>query len=1746
MKKTVKKFAKFLLLIAVIFSDLMTPISVLADELSSTPNKGDVGINKSVSSDGGNSATVSNNVNLEEEGDVSVTKTVSKTDVLGRYKVEFNIKGKDIRNEKEIIKPVYAVVVFDRSGSMKSEYTDTDECERYAQGWYQDENGNWVNGRYCSRYKQAYNNKWENAVAGAKLFANTLSTNIPTANIALVAFSGNKSGFGYTDSDYNDAEVVRGFKTGSEATLDDANFGSPNGGTNLEAGLYEANKLLEKAPADAYKYVVVISDGQPTFYYDENGYTRGDGSNTNDNTYDATISMANTLKNATKAEIFSIGYILPEGKVYKDKTAADILTEVASPDVEDSNIIHYTYADPTSIANTFTNIAKELSIVKAGTKAVLTDKLGSAFKITSTDGTQRSFVSEEIKEITEEGTTISFYIDIDQDSPTEWYDTNAGFTLTYTDHRGEEKSIQVDENPQVYWVQNEYEYVVNYYKDSMTSENKIASDTRIAVNGTVINEENVDRDKYLPEGYKFESITPESITVLNDGVKREINILYTIKKFDYKVNYYYDNTLDNSLDIKDVSYGTKVDASSYYLDSDSIREGYSLDTTRSDNGTYTITSNEVVIDIYYKRNNYGYTVNYFFNSEKGFSDDSSAIYGDKITAESKWLSNDRLSSNGKSDYFLDPSREVDNNGEVTIGTDASSNVLNIYYINTNFDNANENIVKSTSTNKVVSSNDLVSYTLKYNSSINNVRKDDRVVVTIKDTLPGSIDTNKSTLNGGVYNSENNTITWTFTYTIEEFTKIYNVNEKIDYTVLYTDYLSNNGGNLNNTVVGNTKVVSAGLDDKVTDGSESSANVPVEIKGTVNVYFKDEEGNDISSKTALGEALAGTDYSTTAKDIFGYTLDESKLPENKDGKYIEGNIDVIYTYTKNDGNITKNEVSKEGPETINSIDGVFDYKLTYVGRIENYVGKAKLVLTDKLPYELDLNNSSIDNRCVYSADAKTITCTKDYDITENTDISEEFDLSLVFNGVDSNKVVNKVESKLTLDNNSSEDNDEVETIVNKGTVVATYKDTEGNTLSNNETSTGLAGSNYTTNEKSFYGYTLKEVKGNRNGKYIANTEIQVDYIYTKNDGSVIDNKVTKVQNNIITDIDSEYNYVLSYKGKIKDYNGEVTLELTDTLPYNAIIISKDNKCSVNGKTIVCRDVYTINQENQEINAAFNIVLKYTNVGAEVKNVVKSKLIYGKNSVTDEDFVVDEIPSGTVVATYKDTDGNTLSNNETSTDLAGSNYTTEQKDIFGYTFKEVTGADTKGKYVGNQTLTVNYIYTKNDGDITENEVSKEGPETINSIDGVFNYKLTYVGRIENYVGKAKLVLTDKLPYELDLDNSSIDNRCVYSADAKTITCTKDYDITENTDISEEFDLSLVFNEVDSNKVVNKVESKLTLDNNSSEGNDEVETIVNKGTVVATYRDTDGNTLSKNETSTDLAGRSYTTEQKDIFGYTFKEATGADTNGKYVGNQTLTVNYIYTKNDGEIDNPDTKKEGLTTISSVDGRFDYSITASGEIKDYVGEATLTVVDKLPYELDLDKSNIDNRCIYDADTNTITCSVSYSAITKEDYTDGIYNIEEVFNLSLVFVGVDSDTVVNKAMSTIDLDGNKKTTEDEAITEVYKGTVEAIYVDTDGNVISDSVITSGLSGTKYTTEQKEIMGYTFKEVTGADTEGVYAANETLVVKYIYEKNIGNGDIEELPPQTGVTGVNSIPFEYIISLVLLFVLGKNRKLVRNED
>ena len=1495
MKKGLKKITKILVLIAMIFSDLITPISVLANEITNRdPIKGDVGINKEVTNNG-DSATVSVG-STNEKGGVKVTKTVSKTDTEGRYKIDFKIEGKDDETSTEVPKPVYAVVVFDRSGSMKSTEKETDECIK----WERD----WLGRSYCAKFKTISDNKWENAVSGAITFAKTLSNKINGAKIALVGFSGDNGYYNY-DYKYDDAEIIKvnnnTWFSGTELTSDD--FGSPIGGTNLQAGLMKAKELLDTIPDEpdekAYKYVVVISDGQPTFYYDDNGYTAGNGQTTNKKTYDKTISAATDVKNLG-AEIFSIGYMLPEETDGNYKDAKTILTEVASLDKVGSGVTHYVDADPEKVANAFTNIAEEMSTASAGTNAVLTDNIGGKFTLT-TDSTARSYVSETIANITEEGTTLSFYVDIDKDAPTDWYNTNEGFELKYTNAKGEEKTLTCDQNPQVYWVQNTYDYIVNYYKDSFNNNNKIKSETRKALNGTVINESNVERDKYLPKGYEFNTIDPANITITNNGEVKEINILYTIKKFNYIINYYYDEVLNNSITETNIPYGTRVNSQDYYLKENEIREGYILDTVKSDNSSYTINDNTVVINIYYKKNSYEYSVNYFFNNEKGFTNNSEAIYGDKITARSKWLTNEELNAKGKNDYFLDPNKTDENNSEITIGTDSSKNVLDIYYINTNFDNITETISKTTNTNKVISSNDKVSYTVNYNTQINNVRNGDTIAVTITDTLPGAIIESESTLNGGVYNSENNTITWTKTYSITEYQSVYTVSERINYTVKYQDSLSKNGSNLINTVYGNTTVSHENVEDKITSGKEDTATVPVEIKGTVTVYFKDEQGNDIAVKQELGEKLAGTSYTTNAKEITGYTLKEE--PTNKNGNYIEGNIDVIYYYTKNDGNITENELVKEGTEFVSNINDTFNYKLKYAGKVEEYVGKATLTITDILPLKGTI--VSKDNRCTF--ENNTIICTAEYTVNGTLEINEEFNFQVKYSDIKEDKIINSATAKLALENKEEETTDETETEVYKGTVVATYKTDKGVKLHDDVETIDFAGTNYTTETKSFYGYTLTKVPTNKEGTYVANETIQVDYVYIKNEGTVTENKVNKIQNNTITDINSEYNYVLSYTGKVEDYVGEVTLELTDTLPYNAEIILKDNKCVVNGRTIVCKDVYTVDKEHQVINATFNIVLKYINVGSEVKNIVNSKLIYGNKNVTDKDEVIDVVPSGTVVATYKTDKGVTLSNNVTTTDLVGKEYTTETKSFYGYTLTKVP-TNKEGTYIANETIQVDYVYAKNIG-TSEEELNKDGIELVGSITDAFDYTITYNTEIKDYVGKATLTITDILPFEIDAEKSEISNNCKYNKENNTIVCKYEMDNTpiiinigniniDNNGQIENINKNIIFNieenfklyyiNVDKKEVTNKVTAELTYGNIAKTTDDEHTTEVEEGTVIVNYVTKDGEKLTDSITLTGPVGTTYETVKKEFDKYSFIEVKG-EVEGTYTKEQKE-ITYVY----------------------------------------------------------------------------------------------------------------------------------------------------------------------------------------------------------------------------------------------------------------
>ena len=1287
MKKVSNKFAKIFLLIAIIISDLASPIKVFADTLSNEtePSVGAIRLDGKISETG--SVTVTEG-SLEHEGDVQITKTVTTLDATsGKYNVTFKIKGKD--KEDTSTTPIYAVVVFDKSGSMN--------CVEYSYDWKGD--------CYCSNR----GNKWENAVKGAKDFASSLNKSLNSgetkyANIALVQFSDSEGtwvpglfGGYYRDIAWNDASVEREF---APADFSSVNFGSADGGTNLGEGLNKALGLFtdkyNPLPEGAKKYVVVIGDGRPTYYSDENGMTQGDGNSDPKGLSEEYASKkATALKNAG-VEIFSIGY-----DIANDAEAQRILREIASKDVVNEEtgevkVKHSVLAGEADVAAIFADLAKTISKSSAGTNATVTDNVGGKFNVVDKDG--KVMTSDVLTEITEDETTIlSFDIQIDPDTETGWHKTNEGFSLVYTDSNGEEQTISSTKDPEVYWKQAEYNYVVNYYKDEITGKNDsnyLGSATYKAVKGTEITENNVDKSLYMPTGYEYNKIEfgnngETSIVITNDGTHNEINVLYTIKKFSYRVEYYKDNTLFDSKLESNIPYNTPVDSTKYYLSEENIPTGYILDTDKSDNTTYTITDNNIVIKIYYKKNIYAYTVNYYFNDvyDNTFTKTNEALYGDKLYARDFNLSSEELINKGRGDYFLNPNRPY-NPDEITIEVDKNNNVINVYYVNTHLVNNSEKITKTADTlnNKITSSNQVVNYEVNYKATIKNVNKGSVIETKIIDTLPYEIDLSKSNLtyngNTGIYDKDSKTVTWTFTTTSDKYYDEYIVNKTIKYQVVYTNFeevSSYENNTLTNIVIGITSVNNSSLSNGVT----AEAIVLVEVKGKLIVKYLEKDTNKKLLNKKISIDKVGTNYSTNAEEIFGYNYDS--VNGNENGKYSVNDTTVIYYYTKNNGEITEIETVKEGPDKVSSINGTFNYTLKGSAIVRDYVGKATLKVVDTLPYKIDENNSKLDNMCSYDGNY-TITCTKEYNI-KDTDyidgeykINKEFNLELIFIGIDKDTIVNKAKTIIDLDgNNNPGEETEKETEIEKGSLKVIYKTTDNVVLKELSETTELAGTKYSTVKESFYGYTFKENKGDKvSGEYVANNTLVVYYIYTKNIGGSEEDLI-KEGNYEVEGINSEFNYTIKYNAVITDYVGDVTITIIDELPYKLDL----------SKSVFNKNVWTYDEETltltytkkynitEKLVIDFNEELSLYYIGIdtnEVYNGVVSNLTYGEVTKDSDNGVFTKVNEGNVVVKYvtvKDNSYENLIDDITLNGLVGTTYVTNEKTFDNYVLVETIG-------------------------------------------------------------------------------------------------------------------------------------------------------------------------------------------------------------------------------------------------------------------------------------------------------------------------------------------------------------------------------------------------------------------------------------------------------------------------------------------
>ncbi|MBC1619592.1 MucBP domain-containing protein, partial [Listeria welshimeri] len=212
----------------------------------------------------------------------------------------------------------------------------------------------------------------------------------------------------------------------------------------------------------------------------------------------------------------------------------------------------------------------------------------------------------------------------------------------------------------------------------------------------------------------------------------------------------------------------------------------------------------------------------------------------------------------------------------------------------------------------------------------------------------------------------------------------------------------------------------------------------------------------------------------------------------------------------------------------------------------------------------------------------------------------------------------------------------------------------------------------------------------------------------------------------------------------------------------------------------------------------------------------------------------------------------------------------------------------------------------------------------------------------------------------------------------------------------------------------------------------TPVEQGTVTVNYQDEQGNAVAPTETLKGDIGKTYTTVQKDITGYDFKEVQG-DATGEFT-TKAQVVTYIYAQT------PTPVEQGTVTVNYQDEQGN-AVASTETLKGDVGE-TYTTVQK-------DITGYDFKELQGNATGEFT--------TKAQVVNYIYA--------------------------------------KTVTPVEQGTVTVNYQDEQGNSLAPTETLKGDVGETYTTVQKDITGYDFKEVQG-NTTGEFTA-KAQVVTYIY-------------------------------------------------
>lgn len=836
-------------------------------------------------------------------------------------------------------------------------------------------------------------------------------------------------------------------------------------------------------------------------------------------------------------------------------------------------------------------------------------------------------------------------------------------------------------------------------------------------------------------------------------------------------------------------------------------------------------------------------------------------------------------------------------------------------------------------------------------------------------------------------------------------------------------------------------------DNDTSNILESNNVDVDVYYTVTINHIDEYNNAIL-KTTTDEVIYGNTFSSNKEDFENYEYDynESDTNDGKNSGVVNKNITVNYYY------------KKKATVTVNYYKEGTTEKLADSDTLNKYYGDTYDVTSYK-------DNNNVSSKYEYTRFTSNTT-----DELAGTVYIDEIRINYYYKLKDAKIVINYLEDKT----NSK---------LAESTVINTKYDNK---------------------------YDVTSYKNNSN--------ISSKYEYIRFESNPSDALTGTVNQDVVT---INYYYNLKKAKIIINYYKEGTTEkLADTTTLNQTYDDKYDVTSYKDNENISTDYKYINYTSTPENAVSGIVSQ---------DVITVNYYYALKDAIINIKYIDELTGQSIskeenIQTKYGVLYNTLNLDSYKKEIPGYNYSkteTTPRDITGKVNQDTTTIIHYYKKKSN--ITINYIdkYTnaKIDG-INSDVINSHYGDSYNTENNRTEKEKNTIFNDYDYANKYVII-----PENTSLNGTINTDKIVvnYYYNKKSNITIKYYDIETNKEITREnVDSKVHYGDiynVEAKKIKTEKEEIFKnynferYDSNSKQKDDLKQIkIDNENVTVDLYYRLKTSTITikyLEETTNKELAETYTKSMKytEVYNATeIRDKAGVPKNYNLVRHESSTgvlsgtisepsilIIFYYEKKDSKLETS-VSKTGTKEITRKNAEVGYKLNYKAVIKDYIGNAKVTYIDKLPYEIDEEKSDISGGK-YNKETKTIVWEETYDKINMEK------EITFTKEIKVVYIGIeDTDRIMtNEIETTIKLDNKESTVTSDYDTDIkISGEIVIHYYDKETKEkLAKDIDKTDLIGNQYVSEEKEFEGY--KLVSKPESNVHIYKEKKQEFSYEYEK-----------------------------------------------